>query len=234
MKRLILGVAAALLLSAGPAVADGLPSKGYVRAAELPFSWGGYYAGLHAGVAVGNTQGDIGGITSDYELNGALYGVQLGWLGQWGNLVAGVEGTYSASGVQGSDAGCLVIVIGFDCRREVNSLATVVGRAGIAQGRILVYGLAGVAWADVDTDIKVLNQIPLLSGGETHYGWTAGFGVEWAVTNRISARVEYAHIDLGDQTTTLELIGLPLVKDRVALEMDTVRLGINVKLGHHD
>lgn len=34
MKRLILGVAAALCLSAGPAAADGLPSRGHARAAE--------------------------------------------------------------------------------------------------------------------------------------------------------------------------------------------------------
>src|SRR5262245_20081119 len=50
MKRLILGVAAALLLSAGPAAADGLPSKGAVKAAapvEAAFSWRGLYAGLH-------------------------------------------------------------------------------------------------------------------------------------------------------------------------------------------
>jgi outer membrane immunogenic protein len=248
MKRLSLGVAAALLLSAGPAAADGLPSKGQVRApaAEAPFSWRGFYAGLHAGLATGNTQGEIGPFSSDYEMNGALYGAQVGYLGQWGNVVAGIEGTYSGSNVQGSDAGCLVFIVGVDCRRDVNWLATVVGRAGIAYDRVLLYGLGGVAWADVDTDIRILNQ-PFLSGGDTHVGWTAGFGVEWALSNRVSARIEYAHIDLGRENQSLNFAGyggeVPSfaegdgsgrIRDRVDLQMDTVRLGINIKLGDHN
>src|SRR5262245_13900100 len=50
MMRLILGVATALLLSAGPAAADGLPSKGQVRApvAAGP-NWNGFYVGLGIG-----------------------------------------------------------------------------------------------------------------------------------------------------------------------------------------
>jgi outer membrane immunogenic protein len=181
-------------------------------------------------------------------MNGALYGGQVGYLGQWGNVVAGIEGTYSGSNVQGSDAGCLVFIVGVDCRRDVNWLATVVGRAGIAYDRVLLYGLGGVAWADVDTDIRVLNQ-PFLSGGDTHVGWTAGFGVEWALSNRVSARIEYAHIDLGSENQSLNFADrvdiLPTrsslvedgggrIRDRVDLQMDTVRLGINIKLGDHN
>jgi outer membrane immunogenic protein len=234
MKRLILGVAAALLLlSAGQAAADGLPSKGQVRApaADAPFSWDGFYAGLHAGLATGKTDGDIYGITSDFEMSGALYGGQVGWLRQSGNLVVGIEGTYSGSNIQGSDAGCFVIVVGFDCRRDVKWLATAVGRAGVAYDRVLLYGLAGVAWADVDTEIRVLNS-PFLSGSDTHVGWTAGFGMEWALSNRVSTKIEYAHIDLGHETGTLSSVLEDPVRDRVGLQMDTVRLGINVKL--HD
>jgi opacity protein-like surface antigen len=105
--------------------------------------------------------------------------------------------------------------------------------------------LAGVAWADVDTEIRVLNH-PFLSGGDTQVGWTAGFGVEWALSNRVSARIEYAHIDLGRDNQSLSYAGhggvevLSLeegsgrIRDRVDLQMDTVRLGINVKLGDHN
>jgi outer membrane immunogenic protein len=257
MKRLILGVAAAFLLSAGQAAADGLPSKSYVKApeADASFSWRGFYAGLHAGVATGNTQGfaDFGltGIQTDYDLSGGIYGVQAGYLGQWGNVVAGIEGTYSRSNAEGNTGCGDFILFSLDCRREVNWIATVVGRAGLAYDRVLVYGLGGVAWADVDTNVAV-NFIgagtPLLSGGTTHTGWTAGFGIEWALSNRVSVRAEYAHIDLGSETlnfgggvsmapevrTQLVGDGPSSVRDRVGLEMDTVRLGVNIKLGHND
>lgn len=232
MKRLILGVAAALLLGASPAAADGPPSRGHIKDVDAPFSWRGFYVGLHAGLATGNTQGEVHDFTTDYEVSGALYGVQAGWLGQWGNVVAGIEGTYSGANIQGNDGACVsFIIVLASCQREVNWLATVVGRAGLAYDRVLVYGLAGVAWAEVDTTAAVLGFIPF-SGSETHVGWTAGFGVEWALSNRVSARIEYAHIDLGNETVQLNLPGYGYFRDKVELEMDTIRLGVNIKLGH--
>jgi outer membrane immunogenic protein len=236
MKRLIMGVAAALMLGA-PAFADGLPSRGKARGDDDNGSvrWRGFYVGGHAGLAVGNTDSQLDKplpLTFDYEVNGGLYGIQAGLLGQWGNVVAGIEATYSGSTIQGSDGGCAVVPIigiGVNCARDVNWVATVVGRAGVAYDRVLLYGLAGVAWADVETTVGIINNgLASASGGETHVGWTAGFGLEWALSNRISARIEYAHIDLGEETH--QIAGkLPL---DVNLEMDTVRLGVNVKLGH--
>jgi outer membrane immunogenic protein len=254
MKTCILGMTVALALATGNAAADGIQGKGRIadtsHADDTDHSWRGVYVGLHAGLATGNTQGRVGQSTGghqsevslldeggpgvllfDYEMNGALYGVQAGWLGQWGNVVAGVEASYSGSSVQGSDAGCLFAVV--DCRREVNWLATVVGRAGWAYDRVLLYGLAGVAWADVDTEAVIFKSVSL-SGGDMHFGWTAGFGLEWALSNRVSARIEYAHIDLGRETHNLTSgyseFSIP---DKVDLQMDTIRLGVNVKLGHH-
>jgi outer membrane immunogenic protein len=228
MKRLILGVAAALMLSA-TAFADGLPSRGHTRGDDDDrVSWRGLYIGGHAGLAAGQTDSSLGPLTFDYEVSGGLYGIQAGWLGQWGNVVAGIEATYSGSTIQGSDAGCLVFVIGINCARDVNWVATVVGRAGVAYDRVLLYGLAGVAWADVESNASIINPAVInLSGGETHVGWTAGFGLEWALSDRISARIEYAHIDLGEETHQLAGV-IPL---DVNLQMDTVRLGVNVKLG---
>jgi outer membrane immunogenic protein len=230
MKRIILGVAAALFLSAGQAAADGLPSRSHVKASDdAPVTWRGFYAGLNAGLATGNTDSNLGGLTFDYELNGAVFGGQVGWLGQSGNIVYGIEGTYSGSNIQGSDAGCLVLVLGVNCSRNVEWMATVVGRVGIAYDRVLVYGLAGVAWADVESRANIINPaLGSISGSETHVGWTAGFGIEWALSSRVSARIEYAHIDLGEETHRL---GGAIPLD-VNLEMDTIRLGVNVKLGH--
>ena len=230
MKRLILGVAAALFLSAGQAAADGLPSKGRITGPDYTgvTNWSGLYAGFNAGLTTGNTDSSLGPLSFGYELSGATFGGQVGWLGQWGNVVAGIEGTYSGSNIQGSDAGCLVIGIGINCRRDVNWLATVVGRAGIAYDRVLFYGLAGVAWADAESHVNIFNPaLGSISGSATHVGWTAGFGVEWALSSRVSARIEYAHIDLGDETHRLGGV-IPL---DVGLEMDTIKLGLNIKFG---
>ena len=60
----------------------------------------------------------------------------------------------------------------------------------------------------------------------------AGFGFEHAFTDRISTRIEYAHVDLGSKDTGLVPAGggPALVTDKVDVRMDTIRLGVNVKL----
>lgn len=234
MHKHFAGLVAALALMSGNALADGMPRHSYKEPAQpQPYSWRGFYAGLNAGLATGNTQGHVTGfseespsINTDYELNGGLYGVQIGWLGQWGNVVAGIEGTYSGTNIQGSN-GCVVLL---ECHRSMDWLATTVGRLGLAYDRVLLYGLGGVAWADVDTRVGIAG-FPLFSGSETHVGWTAGFGVEWALSDLVSARIEYAHIDLGSETHNLSFGGERSIPDKVDVEMDTVRVGINVKLG---
>jgi hypothetical protein len=81
------------------------------------------------------------------------------------------------------------------------------------------------------TGVRIVGA-PLLSGSDTHTGWTAGFGFEQAFTERISTRIEYPHIDLGSETQNLKFTGgtLPAIPDKVDVRMDTIRLGVNVKL----
>jgi outer membrane immunogenic protein len=232
--RLFCGISAGLILAvaAGQASADGYRGRS-VKDYERPFTWTGFYIGGHAGLATGDTQGtpDLGGgppglLSTDYSLNGALYGGQVGFNWQTGPLVLGVEGSLSSSSVQGNTT-CAFLL---ECKRDIDWLATVTGRVGYAMGRSLVYGLAGVAWADVNTNVGIVG-VPILSGSETHVGWVAGFGFEHALSNHITARIEYAHVDLGREDHGLAVVGggPVVVTDRVDVKMDTIRLGVNIK-----
>ena len=86
------------------------------------------------------------------------------------HLVVGVEGDLLAAG-----------------KTDNNWDATLRGRVGYAFNRVLLYGTGGVAFGG------------LQNGGasSTNTGWTAGVGVEAAVTQNVTARVEYRHTDLG-------------------------------------
>jgi outer membrane immunogenic protein len=216
-----------LMLAAPAAYADGMARR--AAPMEQPFSWTGLYVGGHAGLVTGDTQGDVGlggPLNTDYTVNGALYGGQVGYNWQHGLMVYGVEGSFSGSTVQGNTA-CVAIL---ECKRDLDWLATVTGRVGYAMGRTLLYGMGGVAWSDVHTHVSIVN-VPLLSGSATHTGWIAGFGFEYALSNHVSTRIEYAHIDLGSADHGLAPAGGPVViTDSVNLKMDTIRLGVNVKL----
>jgi outer membrane immunogenic protein len=232
-------VVSAFGMAGTAAAADLGHDRGSIKDAPVVagYSWQGFYVGAHAGLVTGNTQGlaDLslfGGpaIATDYSLAGALYGVHAGYNLQRGAVVFGIEGSWSGSNVQGNTA-CVVV---FDCKREVDSVYTLAGRLGWAMNRTMVYGLLGVAWGEVNT--KVTSQlIPIsLSSDERHVGWVAGFGLEHALSDRVSFRIEYTRIDLGDETHNLAIspaiIGFPAIPDKVDVTIDTIRLGVNIKL----
>ena len=83
--------------------------------------------------------------------------------------------------------------ISFTDWHETDAFGTVRGRLGYAWERVLPYVTAGLAIADSET------------------GWTAGGGVELAVSDNISLRGEYLHFDVGD------------------MDGDIVRAGINFR-----
>lgn len=219
----------ALAATTSVVMADGMP-RGSIKDAVAPptVNWQGFYVGGHAGLATGDTQGSVAGTTlTDFNINGGLYGGQVGYNWQRGVAVLGLEGSWSQSTIQGNSA-CLVVL---DCKRDVDWVATLTGRVGMAFGHSLLYGMGGVAWGDVNTNVSIVG-VPLLTGSETHTGWVAGFGFEQMLMSRVSFRVEYAHVDLGSEDHQLSIVGGggPVVTDKVDIKMDTIRLGVNVKL----
>ena len=87
------------------------------------------------------------------------------------HLVVGVEGDLLAAG-----------------KTDNNWDATLRGRVGYAFNRVLLYGTGGVAFGGLQN----------AGASSTNTGWTAGVGVEAAVTQNVTARVEYRHTDLGN------------------------------------
>src|SRR5690349_13342446 len=78
---------------------------------------------------------------------------------------------------------------------KINAFGTVRGRLGYAWDRFLVYGTAGYAWANQEMirtqQIGTINGAPpgtVESASGVASGWTAGGGVEWAITPNWSFR----------------------------------------------
>jgi opacity protein-like surface antigen len=241
MKKLLLGAVGVLGL-AGSAVAAGQPARGYANApapADVAYNWTGFYAGLHAGYGLGGTEWQTMNIQGD----GALGGVQFGYNQQIGNLLLGIEGDVSFSGIKGGRTINALNQVVFSQGSSINWLSTVTGRVGFANGRWLAYAKGGAAWANEDHTYDVTLLIPpggkiALTGHEIRPGWVIGAGMEYALAGNWSVRGEYNFINFPDHG--FDLNGTNTTGALVATDASTrqtlhlLKLGVNYQFGAPD
>jgi outer membrane immunogenic protein len=150
--------------------------------------------------------------------SGGVAGGTIGYNAQFGAWVLGLEGDMDWSDVSGSRStgGCP------GCSVSNDWLSTARGRVGYAFGSWLPYVTGGLAAGDVK------GSAPGFSGAtNTQIGWAAGAGVEYALSNQWSAKVEYLHVDLGnfDCGVSCGAAGT----DNVSFHENLVRGGINFR-----
>ncbi len=243
---------AALLGGTIAAQADGMYGQASYKdaVAVTPFSWTGLYFGGSVGFGAGTTENNSDGsllirdqevfslplVNEDSDLNGAVYGLHVGYNIQRGHLVYGLEATLSGADLDSSRSCGLLSV--FKCESELDYYGTVVGRLGYAVDKTLFYVTGGLAYGEVSNNLSLEAlgfKLPLVKDEETAVGWTAGIGIEHAMTDRFIVRIEYAHIDLGDDSASKTFDFGPLglkVDNKTDLEFDTIRIGASYKLGH--
>jgi outer membrane immunogenic protein len=247
-KTLLLATTALAMGFIQHAAAADLPVKAapYVRAPA--FNWTGFYFGGHAGAGFGTSEstltslnvaglgiipGAIGPLPlASHNVNGFIGGGQVGYNWQFSPVfVAGIEGDFSWSGMEG-DAPCLVVL---SCGTKVNWVADITGRVGFTVDRALIYLKGGAAWADTEYSVA-LNLIPganfSAKGSDTRFGGLLGLGVEYAVTRNWSAKVEYNYIDFGshDQPLATTVAGVPLnATASVDQQLHIVKAGVNYR-----
>lgn len=158
------------------------------------FAWTGFYVGATASYAWEKVQEDdlVGHAPasySSYSPKGAVFGGLAGVNFQFGSAVAGVETDVEAAGVNGREA---TSTIGMSLRNDVRGSAC--GRIGVATGRTLLYLTGGAVLANFFANAL------FEPFSQARPGWTLGAGIEHAVTDQWSARLEYHHSDFGAAT----------------------------------
>ena len=222
-------------------------SRGSIKDGPAPvvyaYNWTGPYIGAFAGATWGSEDWSTpfpgGATTHDHpDFMGYVAGGQVGYNWQTGRVVLGVEGDYGFTNAEGGrscdNAGGLVTgTFNFTCEAEVQRLASVTGRVGYTWGRALVYAKGGVAFGEVTAQTSQNSGLAVPPSGNpingtTHWltGWTVGGGMEFALTDRWSARAEYMHYDLGRDHFPVDS---GLTAD-ASTSGDTVRVGVNLHL----
>jgi outer membrane immunogenic protein len=189
-------------------------------------NWTGLYGGVNGGIITHyNTVQDLSNWTDigympevQSKKTGGMFGGQLGYNFQDGNFVYGIEGdwdwvdassdktlawaqTFTAGPGNTPTPGGSII------HSQLDSLATIRGRAGLVVGTTLAYATAGVAWGRVDNhwgagyaNVNLINTNGHCFGStnrgpcgpindsnfvqdRVQVGWTAGFGIEHMFTS---------------------------------------------------
>jgi outer membrane immunogenic protein len=107
--------------------------------------------------------------------------------------------------------------------------STVTGRVGTAFDRLLVYGKGGVAFANDESSINFTSGASA-STTFTRTSWTAGAGIEYALAQNWTAKIEYDYLGFGSETLDFGPSSLP-TNPSASLNVQEVKAGINFKFG---
>jgi len=206
---------------------------------DSPAEWGGYdWTGFYMGGSIGSTWGGQHwffpsfGTATDPDFAGLLAGVQAGYNYQMGRMVVGMEGDFGFSNARGARP-CPSAFF-FSCEDNVDQLGSLSARLGYTLGRALLYAKGGLTFGEVTAqghlDAGTTNVIgfSLASPVSTTIwagGWTGGGGMEFALTEKLSAKAEYMHYDLGKDTYTVDNSGFGQIVANAS--GNTVRVGVN-------
>jgi len=72
---------------------------------------------------------------------------------------------------------------------------------------------------------------PNFAASETRVGWTVGAGVEWAVWENWSVKLEYDYLDFGSRTVAFNDPLLGAANISVSQRISEVKLGVNYRFG---
>src|SRR5262249_2885368 len=140
------------------------------------------------------------------------------------NWLVGVEGDIQGSSQNDkaclpgrcsiqTDPGPTTNSVVFTLEQRLDFFATARGRIGFVNAPVLFYGTGGLAFGRVNETVAFNASGPGTSNlhvasttTSDQVGWTAGGGIEAALGERITGKVEYLHLDLGSVTNALDLV----------------------------
>jgi outer membrane immunogenic protein len=188
----------------------------------IVFSWTGFYFGGNVGYGWLRNDPAVsgGGISGSatQTLNGASGGGQVGFNWQINHLVVGIESDFEASAQKANTA-----YAGIAETDRSRWFGTTRARIGYANDRLFFYGTAGAGYSE---DMRTLSGALNAALSRAAVGWTAGVGVEGAISVNWSTKLEYLFLDLGNINNT---VGKSTINSNFTNNI--IRFGVNYKFG---
>jgi outer membrane immunogenic protein len=212
-----------------PGVVYRAAPPGVVYPAPAPnFTFTGYYVGGTVGGALASLNytetpsGAFGGAVpfiagvgaSSLAPRGVIGGIEAGYNWQVGHFVLGFEGDFSGWDLSASTG----VTLRFPTPSSTTSISsnwlfTARPRIGFANGNQLLYLTGGLAVSNISFSQSILLSPagPTLAGAasSTQVGWTAGGGIEYALSWNWLIKAEYLYVSFANQSTSQVVAGAP-------------------------
>jgi outer membrane immunogenic protein len=182
------------------------------------YDWTGIYGGINVGGGVLNDV--VTNTTTTALLNAGTQtklspfavvgGAQAGFNIEFAPFVIGAEGTFDWSDISGTQVTpSLQPTVSENSTSTPKWYATATAKAGFAANDFLFYAKGGAAWMNVHYIQNVAAGIvqSTQSITDTRSGFTVGGGVEFGMTENLSARLEYDFLDFGTKTYNFNNLG---------------------------
>ncbi|RZJ38933.1 MAG: porin family protein [Brevundimonas sp.] len=185
--------------------------------------------------------------TDDRGVEGS---VRVGYDWQFGSIVAGLVGEWSAMNVSDTVTGFSSTPANYVFKRELNDMAALRARVGFATGPALLYITGGAAYGGIENSFRTTNaanSFTVQSDEDDADGWQAGAGLEWRLAPNLSVTGEYLYTNLtpgdyvvraGNTGTTPagnpfilapNTAGTDIARSNDEMELHALRLGMNVR-----
>jgi outer membrane immunogenic protein len=211
-------VAASALATAASAADLPVPAAPAPVYRPVIYDWTGIYGGINVGggvlndVVTNNTTTALLNAGTQTKLSpfSVVGGAQAGFNYQIQQVVLGAEGTFTWSNISGTQVTpSLVPTVSENSVSTPQWYATATAKAGFAANDFLFYAKGGAAWMGVHYTQNVVAGV-FQSGQtivDTRSGFTVGGGVEFGMTENLSARLEYDFLDFGTKTYNFNNLG---------------------------
>lgn len=214
-RGLLVGVVVAAGALATAASAADLPVPGPAPAYYPPvyrpviYDWTGIYGGLHLGAGALEDQVTTttatalqpAGTATRVNPFSVVSGAQAGFNVEFAPFVVGAEGTFTWSNISGTQvtASPLLTTLSENSISRPLWYATATAKIGVAANDFLFYAKGGAAFMNVHYTQQVaaggIQSAQTIVANRS--GFTVGGGVEFGMTENLSARVEYDFLDFG-------------------------------------
>jgi outer membrane immunogenic protein len=248
-KILLTGLATAALFGTVSANAADMAVKAAPIVKPSCAQFGGAYIGVQGGsVTLDRTWTDRDNWADRFAVDIGLDSVtRRTWSGAGGFLagynvqrgctVFGLEGDWSWTGLNhsrtytGNGVPLNMAVVLSD---KLDWYGTVRARAGVVVDDLLIYATGGLAFANAQNSWSLSQAGVVLeaysTGNDVQWGWTAGFGTEFAWTRNWSVKSEILYVGLAEKTTTVfsPAAGVPVSFDTTH-SLWVSRIGLNYR-----